>query len=71
MKILFLSNDAGGFAEYQEIQEGETVSSFLSSRGINPSDYTVRVNREEVASDRVFQEKDRLSLTPVKVSGAK
>jgi hypothetical protein len=71
MKVLFLSNDAGGFAEYKEIQPNTTVDAFLRAQGYDPANYNVRVNREEISSDAVLLENSRVTLTPLKVNGAK
>jgi sulfur carrier protein ThiS len=70
MKVLFLSNDAGGFAEYKEIQPGTTVDAFLRAQGYDPANYNVRVNREEVSADAILADGARCSLTPLKINGA-
>jgi sulfur carrier protein ThiS len=71
IKILFLSNDAGGFAQYEEYPEGTTVAQVLASKDYNPANYMIRVNREEVSADQVLAEGHRLSITPTKVAGAR
>jgi hypothetical protein len=71
MKVLYVNNDGGGFAEYVEIDEGGTIQSFFGSRVQGkPSDYLIRVNRQPAASDQLLQEGDRVSITPVKIEGA-
>jgi len=72
MKILWIDNDGGGFADYVDINEGTTVKSFFSEKLPNrdPGDYLIRVNRQPVASDHVLQEGDRVTVTPVKIEGA-
>lgn len=70
MRVLFLSNDAGGFAEYFEVKPGTTVDQFLAARNYDPSNYNIRVNREEVAADHVLTEGARCSVTPLKIAGA-
>ena len=72
MRILWINNEGGGFADYVHINEGTTVKSFLHEKlaGREPSDYLIRVNRLPVASDYVLQEGDRVTATPLKVEGA-
>ena len=70
MKVLFLSNENGGFAEYVEIEEGTTVSQFLENRDLAAASYNIRVNREEVSSDHVLLDGSRVTVTPTKIAGA-
>jgi sulfur carrier protein ThiS len=72
MKVLYVNNDGGGFADYIEIPAGTTVQQFFAERVPHgkPQDYLIRVNRQAVAADQVLQEGDRLSLTPTKIEGA-
>ncbi len=64
MKILWINNDGGGFADYVNVSEGTTVKSFLSEKlpDCKPQDYLIRVNRQPVASDYALQEGDRSDL---------
>lgn len=72
MKILFINNDGGGFADYVEVQDGITVEEFFANRlpGCRGEDYLIRVNRQPVARDHALQEGDRVSITPTKIEGA-
>lgn len=72
MKILWINNDGGGFAEYTEIAENMTVEKFFGQQlpGRQAEDYLIRVNRQPVPSDYVLQEGDRVTATPTKVDGA-
>ena len=71
MRILYINNDGGGFADYVEVAEGTTVDKFFENRGGGkPGDYLIRVNRQPVTRDQVLQERDRVSFTPVKIEGA-
>lgn len=72
MRIFFINNDGGGFADHIEIAEQTTVAQLFDSRlaGRRPADYLIRVNRQPVASDHVLQVGDRVSMTPTKVEGA-
>ena len=72
MKVLFINNDGGGFADHIEVTEGTTVRQ-LFAREVphsQPSQYLIRINRQPASSDQVLQEGDRVSFTPVKIEGA-
>jgi hypothetical protein len=73
MKILYLNNDGGGFADHVEITDGTTVEAFFAKQVPHgsPEDYLIRVNRQPAAADQVLQEGDRVSLTPTKIEGAR
>ena len=72
MKILFINNDGGGFADYVPVDEGASVEKFFSEQlpGRSAEDYLIRVNRQPVARDYVLQEGDRITCTPTKIEGA-
>ena len=72
MKILYIDNSGGGFADYVNICEGTTVDKFFSEKmhGGKAEDYLIRVNRQPVPRDYVLQEGDRVTVTPVKIEGA-
>ncbi len=72
MRILFINNTGGGFADHIDIPSGTTVAALFEQRvphGRAP-DYLIRVNRQPVAPDQILLEGDRVSLTPVKIEGA-
>lgn len=71
MKILYINNDGGGFADYIETAPDMTVSRLFAERiGGRPQDYLIRVNRQPASADHRLQEGDRVSFTPVKIEGA-
>ena len=72
MKILFINNDGGGFADYVEVPTAVTVATLFQERVPHgkPQDYLIRVNRQPVAANYVLEEGDRLSCTPTKIQGA-
>lgn len=72
MKIFFINNDGGGFADNVDVEPGTTVAQFFQQRmkGAKPSDYLIRVNRQPCPSDQVLQEADRISCTALKIHGA-
>jgi hypothetical protein len=72
MKILFVNNDGGGFADYIDVDSGTTIENLfnLKMEGAKPEDYLIRVNRQPAARDQVLLQGDRISLTPTKIEGA-
>jgi len=72
MKVLFINNDGGGFADYVEVAEGTTVEQFFGKQmpGAQADDVLIRVNRQPVPKDHVLREGDRVTMTPVKIEGA-
>ena len=72
MKILFINNDGGGFADHIEVEAETTVAALFEQRmgDGKPADYLIRVNRQPVTSEYVLQEGDRISITPTKIQGA-
>ena len=72
MKILWINNDLGGFADYVQVAENTPVEKFFNQQlpGRQAEDYLIRVNRQPVACDYVLQEGDRVTATPTKVDGA-
>ena len=72
MRLLYINNDGGGFADYIQVAEGTTVEELFAQRipSGRAHDYLIRVNRQPVAPDYMLQEGDRISCTPVKIEGA-
>jgi hypothetical protein len=71
MKILYINNDGGGFADHIEVEPGTRVQTLFNDRVKGrASDYLIRVNRQPAAADHVLEEGDRVSFTPVKIEGA-
>jgi len=72
MRVLYINNDGGGFADYVGVTEGTTVQQFFKDKmpGREASDYLIRVNRQPVSRDYVLQENDRVTITPTKIEGA-
>ena len=72
MRVLFVNNDGGGYADYVEVTGGMTVAQFFGKQlpGCEPEDYLIRVNRQPVAKDYVLQDGDRVTMTPTKIEGA-
>ena len=72
MRILFINNDGGGFADYIEVTEGLTVQQLFDRqlRDAKPENYLIRVSGRPAARDQVLVEGDRVSMTPTKIEGA-
>ena len=72
MRILYINNDGGGFAEHIEVAEDTTIASLFAQRmpGARAEDYLIRVNRQSTSEDQVLHEGDRVSMTPTRITGA-
>ncbi len=72
MRVLYINNDGGGFADYVTVSEGTTVEQFFKDKmqGSKPDDYLIRVNRQPVPRDYVLKDGDRVTITPTKIEGA-
>jgi len=72
MKVLFINNDGGGFADHIDVADGTTVARLFAERlpGRHAADYLVRVNRQPAAADQALADGDRVSFTPLKIEGA-
>ena len=72
MRLLYINNHGGGYADYVEVTPNATVEQFFNQKmpGEEATDYLIRVNRQPVARDYVLRENDRISITPTKVEGA-
>jgi sulfur carrier protein ThiS len=73
MRLLYVNNNGGGFADYINVNDGMTVEQFFKEKMPNASaeDYLIRVNRQPVARDYHLQENDRITVTPTKIEGAR
>ena len=57
MKVLLISNDAGGFAHHVEIPDGTTVAQMFQRHigTFNANNYLIRVNRQPATADQKLQ----------------
>jgi hypothetical protein len=72
MRILYINNDGGGFADHIDVEDGLTVKE-LFARQVpygKPESYLIRVNRQPAAADQQLAPGDRVSFTPIKIEGA-
>jgi hypothetical protein len=72
MRILYINNHGGGYANHIEIAEGLTVQQLFEQQmpHAKPQDFLIRVNRQPAAKDQVLQPEDRISFTATKIEGA-
>ena len=72
MRVLYINNDGGGFADYVDVSPSITVEQFFTEKmpGRKPDDFLIRVNRQPAPRDYILQENDRVTITPTKVEGA-
>ena len=73
MKILFINNMGGGFADFMNVEEGTSIEKFFKEQMSceNAEDYLIRVNRQPVPKDYILKENDRVTITPTKIDGAR
>jgi hypothetical protein len=72
LRLFFINNDGGGFADTIEVADGTSITQLFEQRLPHgkPGDYLIRVNRQPVAAEQVLHEADRVSVTPTKIEGA-
>ena len=72
MRIMYINNQGGGFADYINVEEGMTIEILFKQKMPHEktSDYLIRVNRQPVPKDYVLKENDRVTITPTKIDGA-
>jgi len=72
MRILFVNNLGGGFADFINVEEGTSIEKLFKQKMSceNSEDYLIRVNRQPVPKDYVLKENDRVTITPTKIDGA-
>lgn len=69
---IFLINDfGGGFSANKTIPAGTTVKQLFASvnPGQDPRNFFIRVAREAAPESYVLQDGERVSITPIKVTG--
>lgn len=72
MRIMYINNSGGGFANYMEIQENTSIEKLFQDKMPHEKsqDYLIRVNRQPVPKDYILKENDRVTITPTKIDGA-
>ena len=72
MRIMYINNDGGGFADFINVDEGTNIEKLFKQKMPHEEDseYLIRVNRQPVPKDYVLKENDRVTITPTKIDGA-
>ena len=72
MRIMYINNAGGGFANYMNVEEGMSIEKLFKQKmsNENAEDYLIRVNRQPVPKDYILKENDRVTITPTKIEGA-
>ena len=72
MRILFINNHGGGFADFINVEEGTNIEKLFKQKMSNEqsADYLIRVNRQPVPKEYILKENDRVTITPTKIDGA-
>jgi sulfur carrier protein ThiS len=72
MRIMYINNNGGGFADFINIEEGMTIEKLFKQKMPHEEshDYLIRVNRQPVPKEYVLKENDRVTVTPTKIDGA-
>ena len=72
MRVFYINNFGGGFADYVDVAEGTSIEKFFTEKmpSCSAEDYLIRVNRQVVPRDYPLQEGDRVTITPTKIEGA-
>ena len=72
MRIMYINNNRGGFADFINVEEGMTIEKLFKQKMPHEesSDYLIRVNRQPVPKDYALKENDRVTVTPTKIEGA-
>ncbi len=71
ISIAVINDFGGGFSGPMEVPAGTTVGQLFEQ--LNPGqmarNFLIRVNRDSTTADRVLQPEDKVSVTPLKVTG--
>ena len=72
MRIMYINNAGGGFANYMNVEEGTNIEKLFKQKMPleQAQDYLIRVNRQPVPKDYILKENDRVTITPTKIDGA-
>ena len=73
MKVLLISNDAGGFAHHVDVPSSTTAEQMFERHigNFQANNYLIRINRQPATADQPLREGDRVSFTPLKIEGAR
>jgi sulfur carrier protein ThiS len=73
MRIMYINNNGGGFADFINVEEGMTIEKLFKQKMPHEEshDYLIRVNRQPVPKEYALKENDRVTVTPTKIEGAR
>ena len=73
IKVLYVNNEGGGFADVIEVDKGTDVGGFFKTQmeGSDAEGYVIRVNKDITPRDRVLQDGDSITITPAKIGGSR
>jgi hypothetical protein len=74
INIRFINNIGNGFSGIKQVPAGQTLGQFCANvdgTSYNATNYTILVNKQVASADYVLRENDRVSITPIKVAGAR
>ena len=73
MKVTYINNDGGGFADVDEVADGTRIADYFAQKMGKEAlvgDYQIHVNRMAVSANHEIQHGDVVSITPKKYGGA-
>ena len=73
MKVTYINNEGGGFAEEVDVADGTKIVDFFAQKmgkDLSVGDYQIHVNRMPVPASRALVHGDVVSITPKKYGGA-
>jgi hypothetical protein len=72
MRIFFVNNDGGGFADHLDVSDGISIGGLFAEKcpGRKPEDFLIRINRQPAPFDQELRPGDRVTITPTKIEGA-
>jgi sulfur carrier protein ThiS len=73
MRIMYINNNGGGFADFINVEEGMSIEKLFKQKMSHEEahNYLIRVNRQPVPKEYVLKENDRVTVTPTKIEGAR
>jgi len=68
MRVLFVSHNGSGFADFIEVDEGTSIKEFVANMVPGKArDYTIKVNRQIIGSEYFLQENDKEFVDNIEV----
>jgi hypothetical protein len=72
LKVPYVNNDGGGFADHIAIKAGTRAAARCTARvpGRKSADFLIGVKRQPLRSGQILQYGDRIRITQAKIEGA-